>query len=525
MNTNVAKTGDKIKKAGTYIKDFCTAHSKLILSIILMLIIFLYALRQADLSYDHKFGIVLIVMGIVISLVFGLSIFLLNKERLIITYIILGLLLGLIYMFMFPIFNIPDEDTHRICAYQLSNEMMGVESSRDNVIMRKSDIDLPDDHDRYTVDKYLSHWGSIFDKCEDETLTESTSNALVEYSYPYVFSALGITIGRLTHLGPVGTVMLSRLFNMIAGVLIIALGIYFMPFGKEIMLVIALSPKLVQQDMSLSYDSCFIPLSFLVTGLGFYLIMHEREEGENKLIYILKHALWILSYVGITLIKGHAYFAFILLVFPYVRKRVKDKKRFDFIFTLLVIVLIIAAIILVPHTAFWNKTDAYIPFYQKEGFTVSYFLKHKDVFWSVIRNTVYYEFPIYCHNMLGATIGHLNTLVNPLVVDGFLLLLVASALMGKEGEGLSKFETLTVFVISLITVLCTFGGMLFSWTTIDDTMIDGVQGRYFLPILTTEMLMFTGRKIHLKNMTRTKLISSEILLQTITIYSVFGGYQ
>ena len=236
--------------------------------------------------------------------------------------------------------------------------------------------------------------------------------------------------------------------------------------------------------------------------------------------------LFILAYLGMTLIKGHAYFAFILLIFPYIRRRVKNKKRFDLFFTLLVILVIIAGLIVLPHTAFYNQTENFNTHFLKSGFTLQDFIKDPHYLFEIIRNTIFIELPMYTRNMLGQVIGHFTISVNGLVVDGFILTVIASCLMRtNEGEKkLSNFETLIVFLISFITICCTFAGMLFGWTLQGAEMIDGVQGRYFLPILTIELLMFYGRKIHIENLTVNKLVIFETLLQIFTIEGVFGGY-
>lgn len=524
MNSTIAKFEKNASGFFGKIKEFCIKHKKLVWSIVLTALVFLCCMRQAELVTLHKYKIFMTALGIGLTFIFALSIFLLDRKKLILTYIVLGMFFGLVYMFMLPIFNVPDEDTHFISAYELSNEMMGVESSRDDVVMRKVDYELADNHDRYDEQMYLDYFHAVFDGNDDETLMATTAPTL-DYLYPYFFSSMGISIARKLNMSPIALVTLGRLFNMIVAVLIIALAIYFMPFGKQIMVVIALSPKLIQQDMSLSYDSCFIPLSFLVTGLGFYLIYHEKGEKENKIVLVLKYILWIFAYIGMTLIKGHAYFAFILLLFPYFRHRVKNKKKFDLIFTFLVIAVIVIGLIALPHTAFYNQKENFNTQFLQYGFTLQDFIKNPSYFLEIVRNTVFIELPMYCHNMLGALIGHFTISLNGLVVDGFILTVIASAIMNTgENKKLSNFETFIAFLIAFITICCTFAGMLFGWTLQGAKMIDGIQGRYFIPVLTIELLMFYGRKIHIENLTVSKLVMFETVLQILTVEGVFGGY-
>ena len=85
--------------------------------------------------------------------------------------------------------------------------------------MRNVDYPLADNHDRYGEQMYLDYFHAVFDGNSDESLVDTGAPTL-EYQYPYIFSAIGISIARALNLSPVALVTLARFFNMIASVLI-----------------------------------------------------------------------------------------------------------------------------------------------------------------------------------------------------------------------------------------------------------------------------------------------------------------
>lgn len=49
--------------------------------------------------------------------------------------------------------------------------------------------------------------------------------------------------------------------------------------------------------------------------------------------------------------------------------------------------------------------------------------------------------------------------------------------------------------MALISVLCIFAGMLVGWTGLESDVIQGVQGRYFIPLAFYIMMLFNTKRV------------------------------
>jgi uncharacterized membrane protein len=98
--------------------------------------------------------------------------------------------------------------------------------------------------------------------------------------------------------------------------------------------------------------------------------------------------------------------------------------------------------------------------------------------------------------MIGSQLGWLNDYVPVVLVRIFGILLVISFFRRSyESETLSVKMRTAMILFSFISILMIIAGMLITWTPITYGAVEGVQGRYFLPILLPILLSFRGNKI------------------------------
>jgi hypothetical protein len=176
-----------------------------------------------------------------------------------------SLVIGLVYMFMLAPFTIPDEGTHFLSSYSLSNKMLGID---DETVVRQEDrFDVYGD----TMDSYTYSYVSsvLFQKAQG---TENTAINPVKGEYltgpilMYGPAACGITLARLMRLGYTDLIFWGRFFNLLFTTVCIYWAIKWMPYRKEMLLVISMLPMVFQQRASYSYDGPVIGLIFLATA-------------------------------------------------------------------------------------------------------------------------------------------------------------------------------------------------------------------------------------------------------------------
>jgi uncharacterized membrane protein len=136
-------------------------------------------------------------------------------------------------------------------------------------------------------------------------------------------------------------------------------------------------------------------------------------------------------------------------------------------------------------------------------------------------NTLREKSIFYLKSMLGARLGWLNINVPNFLIFMFIILLMLSILKVKNEKLYfnKKDRCLIVIIICLVfSLVC--AAMLLSWTPLSYNTIEGVQGRYFLPILPLALLLFRNSTIALKKSIDNILIFSIWILQILTIASV-----
>ncbi len=113
--------------------------------------------------------------------------------------------------------------------------------------------------------------------------------------------------------------------------------------------------------------------------------------------------------------------------------------------------------------------------------------------------TLYVLGNFYLTSMIGY-FGWFYFALDPIVVLAYLVFLVVVTLSTNEVK-FSKILRFAIVLVSLAIIGSTFLAMYLSHTTVGSRVIEGVQGRYFIPVLPFLMLAFIPKKkyINLQN--------------------------
>ena len=122
--------------------------------------------------------------------------------------------------------------------------------------------------------------------------------------------------------------------------------------------------------------------------------------------------------------------------------------------------------------------------------------------------------------MLGNQLGWLEINVPLVLISGFAVILLLSCLRLETEKGLKKGQKL--WCLAIITGI--IGLVILSMvghTPINYHAIEGVQGRYFLPILPLALLIISNSKVVITENIDKYMIRGLVLLQSLTILNVF----
>lgn len=417
-------------------------------------------------------------------------------------YLCAVLLLGCIYMMLVPEYMTPDEDIHITKAIEVSNSLLGYRSEPEDFEMRSCEWNyIKESANRYQFNagNYNYYYESLWRGDGNEELVSTTRRVMVVPRYQYYLSGLGITIGRLIHLNAVKTFVLGMLFNFAFYVLATWLAIRLIPFGKAATAILCLLPISLQQATSYSYDCIVIPLGILFVAILFK-ILYEDSEKANKKLWIGMAAVTALFLPT----KQFAYIGVLLLLLYGFAISFKRNKKLAWRLLLISGIGIIAAAgiqvlatVTTPQAAKESLMDVpYIEWARQPAYTIKELLQKPLDTLQILWNTVYVKGDYYIHSTFGGSLGNLMVNLSEIAIMIFFTALFLTAMPKKDEKAvMSPAGRIVCFAVFLICVACAAGGMLLGWTPVSYDFVEGVQGRYFLPVLLLAFFALRGKGI------------------------------
>lgn len=433
--------------------------------------------------YMHTVTIITLVLGTILVIVVG-YLALVKKCKIEQIYPVIGLTLGIIYILVIPTFAAPDEGYHFSAAYNLSNKIMGVEETGipKKVYMRECDTEYRET--TFRADLY-NKYGKTFEGNADTELVISGDMARGDHSVGgYLLPALGISFGRLLGLNFPMMAMLGTFFGVAWFVLWMTYALKKLPFGKRALLTILLFPLTLQEVSSFSRDSALLACGILAVSLALHW-KYDKDGIKKSEVLVFAYATFVLATVKSALYAHLILFAFFILIN---RKWFQGKRRYYWMAGLLLIISM-AFVIMVPMHG-WDIVVNLMTT-ENELFgsgvysgTPLYYITHPFVLIRMLGNTLKKYGLIYVLEITGNGLGWLeipNT-VKPRTI--YIILAIVSVIRIKGEEQKIDAQTrIWCNVFGWGGILLCFAAMLVFWTPVGHDVIEGVQGRYFLPLL------------------------------------------
>lgn len=404
-------------------------------------------------------------------------------------FVIYMLFLGITYLVITPAFSVPDEQMHFASTYKLSNEMMGVEEEKEQTLVKCRRIDASVEHmnTMTSLDTYHYIYQSLFVKNEND-----------EYAFflgsppqPNVFfithlpQAIGIVISRVMNLNNVGLLFIGQLFTLLTYIFMVYYAIRIIPFGKQVLVAISGFPMVLHLATSFSYDAIIIGMASLVIAYILKLIYTEDKISIKECI--------ILFILGIILAPCKmVYSIIIVLVFLIPNKKFFNKK-FGVLYKIIVNTCVIGYAVLFNMGEVTNTSSGshIVAWANEEGYTVSYLIHNFCKAIKIYVTTFHEKMNFYVDSMFGGCLGCFNIDI-PVELTFCSLLLLIISLLEYNKYKLKSFQKVAFGVVFLIISVLICTTMLLAWTPISYDYIEGVQGRYFIPVLPLILLPFVN---------------------------------
>ena len=469
------------------IKKLLKKYSYLLFCVIFTIINIMYLNNKMphkitlDFASNTK-NIIFIIM-VVLEILFCLIIFILNKKNKKIEniFLMVAIPIGLMYLILIPVGQIPDEYSHFKRTYEITEGHL------------VSDINgrkLPSEIEKnFTLKSDSDNYKNVIKNIQKENSGERTKyNFANTYLYSfvnYIPQTIGTMIGKIFNAPILLQAYLARLFNFIFWIFLIYMAIKFIPFHKEFLILISLLPITIQEGVSLSPDALTYASVVLLISYTLYL-KYKKEKVDRKSFVILSVLCTIISLCKIVYLPV----CLILVIIPKEKfKSLKDKNIK--IFSLAIFVVILNLIWLkVASDLLVVRNSNVIPNEQKQ-----FILSHPFGYLRVVIESIKQNYEFYIYSMTGEMLQIFNVDLERFYSNISICLMVLLIIINRLNDIIiSKKEKLIYLFINLSIVFLIFTSLYIQWTPVKNTTIEGVQGRYFLPILLLIPLLFLNTK-------------------------------
>lgn len=419
-------------------------------------------------------------------------------------FVVIGLIVGCIFIYIIPPFQSPDEDSHFKKAYSISNgnfyakkenKIIGLEVPNamndyiNNKLTMMGNRELKYSYNEFYYDQYLP---SDLSKVSFYKVSTSETSPIA-----HLIPGIGILIAKLFGFiffkgNPSIAFLLSfaRFFSLLSYLTIGYFAIKLTPSFKKSFFVILLMPMSIFLGSMVTYDNLLISVVALAVASILKLTYDKKEKFNNKWFLVFT----IIGYILLNVKVIYAPILALMLFIPNEKFKNKSKKEKWKTYLLLGATIILITIILKIPNLLLGSTKSSDLYSSQMEFVLSHPLSYIKILVNNIRSQLIQQL----YWMVG-TFGLLDTYLPPIFMFiSFINLLFVFATDGiSEKLKIDYRQKIIVLLAFILGIVGMYTAMYLYWTVdvlgkIGGNTITGVQGRYFIPLLISLPLLFSN---------------------------------
>ena len=350
-----------------------------------------------------------------------------------IIFLVVALVFGITFALITPVFQVNDEGDHYLKVNHLSQGQVFVEQSK----------------------VFISLYSPV----------------------PYLIPTLAVLIGKLLGLSALTIFYMGRLANLFVYILIIFLAIKYTPIQKWVFFLLALMPMALYEAASFSSDGFNIAISFLLIA---YIL---KLAFDDEITAISRNQFLFVFILGLMLALSKEIYILSLLLFLIIPKHKFVSRNFKYTWFFIIFVFSISSALLwglivkgmyVPLTPNVNPQEQ-----------ISFILTHLISFIWIFLGTISNNLLFYLTTFVGSFEWDGTNLLSPLpqsLVLLYIMILFLVALTDKTEVKMNLNQKLLSMVVFLLGFVSIFVLEYLTWNDVGNSFINGVYGRYFIPI-------------------------------------------
>lgn len=460
--------------------------------------------------------IILLVIGIILAVWFLVK--KLPDKKFEKIYLMFAISCGIMMIFLMPPFNVPDESSHFSRAYKDSLFVTTEDDGRFyfpkaiNEFASKYANNVNFSDIKIYSRNYLS---DMFKPVDYNIIDEKSSNySNVKYLsfVPYIPSTLIILAGRLANIAPLVLLLLCRFVNLMIVIICCYYAIKNVPHFKKAFLVVTLFPIFIQQAAAINMD-------YLTNAVAIFLIsfiiqlIYKKDKIINKEFTILGGLCFILS------LGKFGYFPILLLFFLVSNDKFKNKYQAWAI----KIAFILGTLIL----SFFFSLSAATVETATNVYGIKYFFTNPIDSINVFIRTAFARldqdiFRGFFDGFAYSTVWHQSLFKTFMYLMYFVFIIMSD----ENDEEISKISRCVLFGITILVIGIVYAIAFSQWTKTGERLINGIQARYFLPVLVPIYIGVSNKKFNLdikdKRLVYSTIVTIGFCISFATIVCAFS---
>lgn len=430
------------------------------------------------------------------------------------------LVVGSFCVLLNPVLDTPDDHAHLSRADLTSRGILFVSGDTSKYSVSNSVWDILQDN--YSTLETTQLFNSKIDNATEHSFSNyANTNLFLGYIPQTIGLIIGKTFGKLIGTGSILLMILGRLMNLIVYAVMIRLAIKITPVFKIPMSIIALMPMSIFIASSFNPDATTYWLAMIL--IAYFLSIYNKEDIDIKDIAIFTCISILLGLVKLP----YSALGGLIIFIP--KEKFKSKKIYykSFLF-----VCIIALVCLTWGVSAMLKSGGSSPFdsfYAKNNIDtnaqITYILNNPTSFIKNFSKVLVDNSRSYMDQL--NVFGWLSYGLSSGVSQLYVLFLGAVILLYPNEYVLSKKTKYGVIITGFTVYAVTCLVLYLSWTPVGSQYLDGVQGRYFVPLLALASSLSVGKVDDEEKRNydiNTKFIVTAIIFIVIFIITLMNKY-
>lgn len=386
-------------------------------------------------------------------------------------FLLVSFVLCTLYLFFTPIFSVPDQVNHYVRAYGIAHGYFLTPADGNMPI--PSNL-IPFEWYTYSPFILLNNFTMQIDGLN--VIMHDNVNMALYSPISYIFQVLGIGLADVISNNSHILILAGSLCNITGCTVLLYYAIKYIPYGKVTVAMISLLPMALQERASLSVDA--ITYAGVVALLAFCLYMRDKKGEMTKKQLILMYLLVLL----VSSCKV-VYFitAFAILLIP--REGFRNRKN-EWMHKVAG-----SALIFINSFGWLAIAGNYLENTRGGGSAVGkvkFIINSFGRYVYILLKTFILDGAKYIKQMIGSQLGSLDIEVDELLI--LCIIFVLCVVFFSEKYSVKEpdwFVRVFFLLISTGAVVLIATSLYIQWTAMAASTysIEGIQGRYFLPIL------------------------------------------